>query len=112
MLTPEQRAGAVVEQLDRIARDYDHYEYGLPSCDPHRQECVDVVVAAINGAVAESELLSRKSEGPLFDRVVEALRWFMHPDVPIGSDPEYLRRFREKIIPILAEVDAAKGAGS
>jgi uncharacterized protein YaaN involved in tellurite resistance len=33
-----------LDEIDRIARDYDHYEFGLPSNDEIREQMMDVVV--------------------------------------------------------------------
>lgn len=53
-MTPEEeRAKAVLAELDDIARDVDHYEYGLPLyTDDAMRRMLDVVVAAIRDAVA------------------------------------------------------------
>jgi hypothetical protein len=32
----------------------------------------------------------------------EVMQWFMTPDHPIGSDPELIRKFEEKIKPFLS----------
>jgi len=52
-MTPEERAGKVVNELDDLAREVDGYDYGLPVYGENMASLVAVVAAAIREAVAE-----------------------------------------------------------
>jgi hypothetical protein len=38
-------------------------------------------------------------------KMYEALKWFMQPDHPIGSDPELIFKFEDKIKPIIEAIE-------
>ena len=51
-MTPEELADKALGEVDAIAREYDHYEYGLPWEDGVKERMVGVVAAAIREAEA------------------------------------------------------------
>jgi hypothetical protein len=51
-MKPEERAAAVLGEVDGLARDYDHYEYGLPMAEGEQAKMVAVVATAIREAEA------------------------------------------------------------
>ena len=53
-MTPEERATFLVTDLDRIARDYNYYEYGLPiNNNGEFTKMLAIAAAAIRAAVEE-----------------------------------------------------------
>jgi len=62
-MTPEERAGKVVNELDDLAREVNDYDYGLPIYGENMTSLVAVVAAAIREAVAaERERCARICE--------------------------------------------------